>query len=128
MRKISILVALLLLVSVAYSQDHIFTTLSELAMQGKVQESGFYLNSKNCPAQDDLHVAYDPKKDILIFGYFYRATGIIENCTWNRKTGESFTLSCKVDEVVDLKKAKKVSQEQMKDLVLKFRADWIVCK
>ena len=128
MKRFLFLAILLLLSSVTYSQDQTFITLSEIALQGKVQETGFYLNSKNCSNKDNLHIAYDPKKDVLIFGYFYHKTSIIENHTWNRKTGETFTLACKFDENIDAKKAKKISEDQIKDLALKFRSDWLTCK
>lgn len=132
MKKFIFLIAFLLSLAAytAYSADQTFTTLSEIALQGQLQKTGFYLNSKNCPTatKSNLHVAYDQKSDVLIFGYFDVETGIIKNYIWDVKKGETSILSCKFDEVADPKKAKKISDDEMKDSALRFRADWLSCK
>jgi hypothetical protein len=129
MKKLILLIMFaFLLPFIAYSEDQTPTVLIELALQGQLQETGFYLNSKSCPSKDDLHVAYDQKTDILIFGYFHPRTGMIKNYIWNRKKGETSTLSCRFDEAADPKKAIKISEDHMKDSALRFRSDWLTCK
>lgn len=127
MKKFIFLIMLLLPV-LAYPQDQTSTTLTELALQGQIQETGFYLNSKTCSSKDNLHVAYHQKTDILIFGYFYSKTGVIKNYIWDRKKGETSTLSSKFDEVADPKKAVKISENEMKDSAIRFRTDWLTCR
>jgi hypothetical protein len=127
MKKFIFLIMLLLPV-LAYPQDQTSTTLTELALQGQIQETGFYLNSKTCSSKDNLHVAYHQKTDILIFGYFYPKTGVIKNYIWDRKKGETSTLSSKFDEVADPKKAVKISENEMKDSAIRFRTDWLTCR
>jgi hypothetical protein len=127
MKKFIFLIAFLL-PFVAHSADQTFITLSDIALQGELQKTGFYLNSKSCPSKDNLHIAYDQKSDVLIFGYFDPGTGMIKNYIWNRKKGETSILSCRFDEVADPKKATKILEHQMQDSSIRFRTDWLICK
>jgi len=127
MKKFIFLIAFLL-PFVAYSGDQTFITLSDIALQGELQKSAFYLNSKICSDKNNLHIAYDQKSDVLIFGYFDPGTGMIKNYIWDRKKGETSILSCRFDEVADPKKAIKISEHEMKDSSIRFRADWLICK
>ena len=130
MKKFMFLTVLFLFPLLAYPADPVFEVLVDLALQGQQQKTGFYLNSKSCltSIKGSLHVAYDQKKDILIFGYYTSSTGMVKNYVWDRKEGKTSIISCKFDEQIDSKNAIKVSEREIQDSALKFRTDWLSCK
>ena len=129
MKKLIFLIVFLLsFASTGHSASMTFEILSNIALEGKLEKSAFYLNSKNCSDKSNLHVAYHQKDNILIFGYFDPETGIIKNFLWNKKKGETSILSTRIDEVADPKKAVKITEFEMEEAGSKFRTDWLLCK
>jgi hypothetical protein len=130
MKKIKKLILIMIILTplLVYSSSITFEVLCNIALEGKLEKSTFYLNSQNCWDKTNLHVAYQQKDNILIFGYFNPQTGVIKNFLWDVKKGETTTLSNKFDEIADPKKATKISELEMQDAALRFRTDWLMCK
>jgi len=129
MKKLIFLIAFLLsFTPTVYSASMTFEILSNIALEGKLEKSAFYLNSKNCSDKSNLHVAYHQKDNVVIFGHFDPITSIIKNFLWNKKKGETSILSTRIDEVADPKKAVKITEFEMEEAGSKFRTDWLLCK
>jgi len=75
-----------------------------------------------------LHLSYYEKGDTLIFGYFTKDDGIIKNIVWDESKKEIYIVSAKYDVNIDLKNAKKITENQVEDLAKIFWADWVLCK
>jgi len=131
MKKIFVcLIILLFPLLVHADEDTVFNSLKKIALEGELlQKSQFYLVMKVCKdTNKSLHLSYYEKGDTLIFGYFTKDDGIIKNIVWDESKKEIYIVSAKYDVNIDLKNAKKITENQVEDLAKIFWADWVLCK